>query len=167
MKLEFIPMKKIYKSYTISEAKRKLEKYCAYQERCHQEVIVKLREMRMIPEAIDQITVHLIENDYLNEQRFALEYTRGKFHMKKWGKARLRNELTRRDISKYIIENALNQISRDKYLETFDALSEHKWQQLAGEENYTRRKRKLFDYLQYRGWEKDLIYDKINKFSQR
>ena len=120
----------------------------------------------MIPEAIDQITVHLIENDFLNEQRFALEYTRGKFHMKKWGKIRLRNELKRRNISKYIIENALNQIDGDIYFETFNALSEKKWHQLAGEENHSRRKRKLFDYLQYRGWEKDLIYDKINNLRQ-
>ena len=160
-------MKKIYKAYTISEATRKIEKYCTYQERCHQDVILKLKEMRMIPEAIDQITVHLIENDFLNEERFAIEYTRGKFRIKKWGKVRLRNELRRRDISKYIIENALDKIDRDTYFETFNALSEKKWQQLDDEQNISRRKRKLFDYLQYRGWEKHLIYDKINKYRQQ
>ena len=159
-------MKNAHKTYTVSEAKRKLEKYCAYQERCHQEVIFKLREMRMIPEAIDQITVHLIENNFLNEQRFALEFTRGKFHIKKWGKVRLRNELQRRAISKYIIDKALNQIDPDIYLETFDTLSEKKWLQLKSEKNGSRRKRKLLDYLQYRGWENDLIYDKINKIMQ-
>ena len=156
-------MNNFYKSYTVSEATKKLEKYCAYQERCHQEVVRKLREMRMIPAAIDQITVHLIDHDYLNEERFAMEFTRGKFHVKNWGKVRLKIELQRRNISKYIITKALNQIDQDTYLAAFEEISEKKWERLAGESNLRKRRRKLLEYLQYRGWENDLIFDRLNK----
>ena len=81
------------KSYTLEEARKKLEYYCTYQERCHQEVTRKLREMKMIPEAIDQIIVHLIKENFLNETRFAQSFARGKFRIKKWGKQRISNEL--------------------------------------------------------------------------
>ena len=66
-------------SYTIEEAKRKLEHYCAYQERCHKEVVSKLRELQMIPQAIDVILVHLLDHNFLNETRFAETFARGKF----------------------------------------------------------------------------------------
>ena len=152
---------KVHKSYTVSEATRKLERYCAYQERCHQDVVHKLKEMRMIPEAVDQITVHLISNDYLNEERFALQFTQGKFHIKKWGKIRLKYELQRRDISRYIIDKALAGIDTDSYINSLDDLVEKKWQQLSGEKDYRKKRRKLLDYLQYRGWENDLIYERL------
>ena len=74
-----------YKAYSLEEAKRKLESYCAYQERCHKDVVEKLRGMKMIPEAIDQIATHLIQENYLNEERFARSFARGKFNIKKWG----------------------------------------------------------------------------------
>ena len=156
-------MKKTYKSYTVSEATRSLEKYCAYQERCHQEVVSKLRNMQMIPEAIDQITVHLISNNYLNEERFAVQFAHGKFYIKKWGKIRLKQELQRRNISGYIIEKALAQIDQASYLATFNEISEKRWEQLAGEENSRKKRRKLMEYLHYRGWESDLIYERINR----
>ena len=73
------------KTYSFDEAQILLENYCAYQERCHKEVTDKLKNMRMIPEAIDNIIVHLIQHNYLNEQRFAKAFTRGKFRIKKWG----------------------------------------------------------------------------------
>ena len=59
------------KVYTVEEMQKKLEHYCAYQERCHQEVIQKLRQLKMIPSAIDRIIGYLIEHNYLNETRFA------------------------------------------------------------------------------------------------
>ena len=81
------------KTYTVDEAQKVLENYCAYQERCHKDVKSKLKEMKMIPEAIDNILVHLIEQKYLNEERFAKAFVRGKFRIKKWGKSRLVREL--------------------------------------------------------------------------
>lgn len=102
---------------TLREATKKLESYCAYQERCHKEVVHKLRNMHMIPEAIDTIIVHLIQENYLNEERFAQAYARGKFNIKKWGKNRIVNELKFRDISKYNIKTALQEIEDDKYIQ--------------------------------------------------
>ena len=77
------------KSYTVDEALSKLQKYCSYQDRCHKEVEQKLKELRMIPEAADQIIMTLIDGNYLNEERFALAFVRGKFKIKKWGRHRL------------------------------------------------------------------------------
>ena len=79
-------MNESVKTYTVEEAKRRLERYCAYQERSHRQVREKLREMRMIPLAIDEVIVHLIKHDFLNEERFARSYARGKFRLKKWGR---------------------------------------------------------------------------------
>ncbi|MDC1230189.1 RecX family transcriptional regulator, partial [bacterium] len=87
------------KTYTVDEAQKKLENYCAYQERCHKEVRSKLMEMRMIPQVVDTIIVHLITHNFLNEERFAKSFVRGKFRIKKWGKVRLVRELKFRDVS--------------------------------------------------------------------
>ena len=160
-------MKDIYRSYTVSDATRVLEKYCSYQERCHEEVKRKLKEMRMIPEAIDQIMVHLIDSDYLNEERFAMQFARGKFNIKKWGKIRLKNELGQRKISKYNIDKALKQIDDKSYQKVFDELAESRWEYLARVVDLNTRKRKLKDYLEYRGWEYDLIHEKISELQHK
>ena len=148
------------KTYTVDEAQKRLERYCAYQERCHKEVSQKLYEMRMIPEARDQIIVHLLQHNFLNEERFARAFVRGKFNIKKWGKQRLQLELKRRDISKTIIKMALQEIDLDAYYATFHELAEKKLNRMR-EPNLQKRRKKLADYLLYRGWESDLVYDKI------
>ena len=119
-------MYQTHKSYTIDEALSKLQKYCAYQDRCHKEVEQKLKQMRMIPEAIEIIIVALIEDNHLNEERFAKAFVRGKFSIKKWGKVRLTLELKQRQLSKYIIKIALQEIDPNDYLQTFHALSRKK-----------------------------------------
>ncbi|WP_250433412.1 regulatory protein RecX [Hanstruepera flava] len=149
-----------HKTYTLDEAKRALENYCAYQERCHQDVCKKLRSMNMISDAIDLVVVHLIDNDFLNETRFARSYTRGKFRVKKWGRKRIELELKKRDISVYNIKEAFKEISDTDYLQTFHELAEKKWQNI-NESNLYKKKKKLADYLLYRGWESHLVYDKI------
>ncbi|HET8736408.1 MAG TPA: regulatory protein RecX [Pricia sp.] len=150
------------KFYTLKEAITKLEGYCSYQERCHKEVVTKLRSMRMIPEAIDQIMVHLIEGDYLNEERFAQSFARGKFSIKKWGRKRITAELKQRGISKFNIQSALQEIDEADYMKTFNALAEKRLSQIS-ERNPQKRKRKLADYLIYRGWESPLVYEKVNE----
>ena len=85
------------KSYTLAQAQKKLEYYCAYQERCHKEVIAKLRTLGMIPSVIDKIISELIKANYLNETRFTQSFVRGKFRIKKWGKNRILQELKVRD----------------------------------------------------------------------
>ena len=150
------------KAYSVQEATKKLEGYCSYQERCHKEVVSKLGEMRMIPEAIDQIIVHLIEGNYLNEERFAKSFARGKFSIKKWGRRRITSELKQRDISKFNIKTALQEIDDTAYLETLDALAKKRVGQLQEKDSQKKRK-KLADYLLYRGWESQLVYEKVNE----
>ncbi|TXE17830.1 RecX family transcriptional regulator [Psychroserpens burtonensis] len=152
----------LQKTYTVDEAQKKLEHYCAYQERCHKEVTQKLYDMKMIPEARDKIVVHLLQHNFLNEERFAQAYTRGKFRIKKWGKQRIQLELKRRDISKTIITIALKEISDVDYYNTFHALAEKKAETI-GETNAQKKRKKLADYLFYRGWESHLVYDKIRE----
>lgn len=151
------------KTYTVDEALVKLQRYCAYQDRCHKEVMQKLKEMQMVSQATEQIILALIEEDYLNEERFAMAFVRGKFKIKKWGRRRLMSELKQRNISKYLIQKALNQVSDVEYQATFEALAHKKANSLKGI-SVLKKKKKLADYLLYRGWESHLVYEKINQF---
>ena len=152
----------ISKTYSVIEARQKLEYYCSYQERCHKDVEQKLKDMKMIPEARDIIILHLLQNNYLNEERFARTFVRGKFRIKKWGRHRLTQELRKKDISKVNINLALNEITDTEYIEVFTELSEKKANSFR-ETGKTVKKRKLLDYLLYRGWESHLVYDKVNE----
>ncbi|QXP60409.1 regulatory protein RecX [Olleya sp. HaHaR_3_96] len=155
-------MFKSQESYTVEEATKKLEHYCAYQERCHKEVKQKLRDMNMIPEAADIIVVHLLEHNFLNEERFARAYARGKFRIKKWGKYRITLELKRKDIAKFNVNQALTEIDEAEYIEVFNDLAEKKVNSLKESDKYKKRK-KLIDYLLYRGWESHLVYEKASE----
>lgn len=150
------------KTYTVQEATRKLEHYCAYQERCHQEVQQKLKSMHMIPEAIDVIIVHLLQHNYLNETRFAKTFVSGKLRIKAWGRRRLTFELKKKDISKVNINQALAEIEESEYIEVFNSLAEKKANSIT-ESNKHKKKRKLIDYLLYRGWESHLVYEKARE----
>ena len=155
-------MFKKIEAYSIQEATKKLEGYCAYQERCHKEVTQKLRDMNMIREARDEIITHLIQENFLNEERFAQSYARGKFNIKKWGRVRIVNELKFRGISKYNIKTALKEIKEGDYLDTLDALCIKRLDAIT-EANPQKRRKKLADYLLYRGWESHLVYGKLKE----
>lgn len=148
------------KSYSVSEAVKKMEGYCTYQDRCHKEIIAKLGEMDMIPEAIDHILGELIRENYLNEERFAKSFARGKFNIKKWGKNRIVSELKQREISKYNINTALGEITDEDYRNTFNALAQKRLAEIK-ERNLQKRRKKLADYLLYRGWESGMVYEKV------
>ena len=152
-------------SYTLDEARKKLESYCAYQDRCHKEVNQKLKDMGMIPSAIDQIIYALIQDNFLNEERFSKSFARGKFNIKRWGKNRIINELKQRGISKYNITTALKEIDEDDYLETLTVLAQKRLNAIS-EKNIQKRRKKLADYLLYRGWESHLVYEKITELIQ-
>ena len=142
-----------------------MEHYCAYRERCHKEVQTKLKSMHMIPEAINHIIHHLIQHNYLNESRFAKAFARGKFRNKKWGKQRIVSELRARDISTYNIQLALTEIPESDYLITFHALAEKRFEQIKDETDLQKQRRKLADYLRYRGWESELVWEKIRELT--
>ena len=151
---------------TLKELKTRLERYCAYQERCHQEVKMKLRQIGAFRDDSNAVISHLIQNDYLNETRFAMLYVHSKFSIKKWGKKRIVNKLKQKKITNYNIDKALAQISEENYQMTFNTLAEKRWKQLKkNKESLTQHKKKWINYLQYRGWENDLIFEKLNKLT--
>lgn len=156
-------MKNSVPSYTLEEAKEKLERYCAYQERSHKQVEEQLYKMRMIPEAQEVIITHLIQHNFLNESRFAQAFSRGKFRIKKWGKKRITQELKRHGVSAYNIKLGLAQIEPESYRETFEGLFAKKLNELSSERDIRKKKRKLFDYLAYRGWETEMIYEAFSR----
>lgn len=144
-------------TYTLEEAQKKLEHYCAYQERCHLEVVKKLESMGMISIVIDQIIGHLIQENYLNESRFAQSFARGKFRIKKWGKQRIVRELKQRQLSDYTIRLGLKEIADEDYNKTLSNLAEKFWAANA-HRSIPLRKKKVIDALRYRGWESELIF---------
>ena len=129
-----------------------------YQDRCHKEVTDKLKEMQMIPIAIDDIIYHLIEHNFLNEERFAKSYARGKFNIKNWGRVRIIRELKFRKISEYNIKTALKEFSEEDYFNKLDLIATKKLKTITEPNKYKKRK-KLADYLLYRGWESHLVYE--------
>lgn len=147
---------------TIKEAQQKLEHFCAYQERCHDEVISKLYALKMTPKEIDTIIVKLIADNFLNETRFACSFARGKHRIKHWGKIRITNELKTRHISTTNITLALKEISLEEYLDTFENLSLRCWNSLT-EKNQLKKRKKFCDYLLRRGYESNLVYEKLKE----
>ena len=154
------------KTYTYEEALISLQKYCIYQDRSHMEVEKKLKEMSMIPEVVNKIIISLIEQDYLNEERFAFNYARGKFKLKKWGKRRLKAELKRKGVTSNLISLALDQISDFDYKRTFDELANKKASSI-NSGSVLKNRKQLADYLIYRGWETTLVYDKLNEIFKK
>jgi len=150
--------------FSLKEATQKIEFFCAYQERCHDEVITKLRSMKMNSEEIDGIVVHLIHNNFLNEERFACSFARGKHRIKHWGKIRIVNELKLKNISQTLINTALKEITNEEYLNTFNTLSERHWETIT-EKNVLKKRKKFCDYLFRRGFESNLVYDKVKEIA--
>lgn len=148
--------------YSVKDAINKLEHYCAYQERCHNEVEQKLRSMKMDQEEISIIVNHLISENYLNESRFACSFARGKHRIKYWGKNRIINELKSRNITSYNINLALKEITPEDYEVTFHTLAERHWESIRESDKLKKRK-KFCDYLLRKGFESDLIYAKTKE----
>jgi len=145
------------KSYTVDEATKLLENYCAYQERCHKEVEQKLYDLNMIPEAKEKIIIHLLQHNFLNEERFAKAFVRGKFSIKNWGKQRILNELKFRNISIHNINTALKEIDDEDYLKTLQKIAKKKLP-LIKESNTFKKSSKLVNYLISKGFEPNLVY---------
>jgi regulatory protein len=146
----------------LKEIQKKMEYYCAYQERCYKEVEEKLYSYAVTSSEKEAILTHLIEQNYINEERFAQSFVRGKHNYKLWGKNRIINELKFRNISSRIIEIALKELPETTYLSNFHSLAEKNW------ENNTERKgqkknKKFVDFLLRKGYETHLIYDKLKE----
>jgi regulatory protein len=148
--------------FSLKEAIQKIEYFCSYQERCHDEVVAKLRTMKMDSDEIDEIMVHLIATNFINEERFACSFARGKHRIKHWGKIRIVNELKFRNISQTLINTALKEITSEEYLATFHSLAERHWESIR-ENNILKKRKKFCDFILRRGFESNLVYDKVKE----
>lgn len=149
------------KPLTPFEAKRKAESYCAYQERAQQEVRNKLYEWGLHQEEVENIIVQLIEDNFLNEERFAKAYTLGKFRMKGWGKIKIKQHLKAKNVSEPLIRLALKEIKEEEYHQKIEETVKKKIKKPISSISFL-EKSKLYTYLQSKGFEKDIIYNAIN-----
>ena len=142
---------------TKEQALPKARQYCAYQERCHSEVKEKLYGFGLYKKDVEQLMSNLIEENYLNEERFAMVFAGGRFRIKHWGKVKIKYELKQKQVSEYCIKKALLEINTSDYLKTLYKLAESKLKLLKGEKNIYIKKKKLQDYLLQKGFEVQFI----------
>lgn len=144
------------KSYTYEEIKQKMVNYCVYQDRSHFEVEQKMKEFLLIPEAKEEILLFLIKENFLNEERFAKSYTRGKFYIKKWGKNKIRMSLLQKGISERLIKKSFEEIDDEDYKRTISDLINKTLLTYKGLQEY-QKKQKLIKFLISRGFEYEMI----------
>lgn len=144
----------------------KAAKYCAYQERCQFDLERKLKDWNVDTEIWDEIIADLIQQNFLNEERFAQSFAMGKVNIKRWGKIKIKNELRTRKISDYSIRKALECVDDDKYLLNLQHLIEQKSPLITAENDFEKRM-KLMKYLLGRGYESDLINEELGNYGIR
>ncbi|HEY4109698.1 regulatory protein RecX [Puia sp.] len=142
---------------SLEQALQKARHYCGYQERCHREVQEKLYSFGLRKKDVEQAMATLIEEDYLNEERFAIQYAGGHFRLKSWGRVRIRYELKQKQVSDYCIKKALSTIDEEDYQRTLEKLAAGRVELLADEPNVFARKQKLQEFLLRKGYEADRI----------
>ncbi len=149
-------------SLSLEQALQKARHYCGYQERCHHDVKEKLYSLGLRRQDVDAALATLIEEDYLNEERFAVQFAGGHFRLKQWGKVKIRYELKQRQVSDYCIKKALTAIEEDDYRKTLNRLAATKWEALKDETAFARRG-KLQEYLVRKGYEQDRVAEVIKE----
>ena len=153
----------LYKKHlTKEQALQKLKHYCAYQERCHSEVKEKLYNLGVWKKDHDEIISTLIEENYLNEERFAIAFAGGKWRVKQWGRVKIKYELKQKQVSEYCIKKALQQISEEEYLAVLKKMADEKYTSLKAEQYLVRKKKKM-DFLIRKGFEMNLVRKVIEK----
>jgi regulatory protein len=145
-------------SYATKDILAKLENYCAYQERCHADVSKKLWSLKIPQSGHDEIILHLISNNYLNEERFAKAFARGKFRIKKWGKLKISLELKSRQISDYCIGKGMEEIDAEEYYQTCKELYEKKYATLKDSKTYIKHQ-KTVKFLISKGYESNMVWE--------
>ena len=149
------------------QALQKLRHYCGYQERSHSEVQEKLYAAGLRKKDVEATLATLIEENYLNEERFALQFAGGHFRLKSWGRVKIRYELQQRRVSEYCIKKALAAIDGEDYEKTLNRLAEKKWETLNDETNIFSRKKKLQDYLMQKGYEFDRVAAVVRTLAEK
>jgi regulatory protein len=148
--------------YTAAQALARMQDWCAYQERCQQEVRDKLYEYGLKEEDVENVISKLIADNFVNEERFAKAYAGGKFRIKKWGRIKIKTGLKSKRISEYCIKSAMKEIDEAEYRKTLAQLLESKERTLS-EKNAIRKKFKLLSYAAAKGYEKELIMEILHE----
>lgn len=147
------------------QAWEKIKPYCAYQERCHSEARDKLLGYGLPAQEAAQLLSRLIEENYLNEERFAQFYAGGHSRIKKWGKIKIAHALKLKGVSPYCIKTALEAIDPEAYLSGLYKLALQKWETNSGQPAFARRS-KCMQYLLQKGYESNLINDVLNELEK-
>ena len=148
----------------IEKAFQKIRQFCAYQERNHHEVKEKLYGYGLYKDQVETLISQLIEENFLNEERYAIAFAGGRFRIKDWGKAKIKYELKKHQISDYCIKKALLTIKPEAYRQKLQKLFDAKLKTLKTEKNSFNKKRKLQSYLLQKGYESALISEMLRKF---
>ncbi|MFQ5445382.1 MAG: regulatory protein RecX [Saprospiraceae bacterium] len=142
----------------------RMQRYCAYQERCHKEVRNKLLDLGIYGQDLEDIIADLIGENFLNEERFACTFARGKFRIKRWGRNRILRELKMRDISNYCIRKAMEEIEEEEYIDTLRQVLKKKAARMKEESDFV-RKSKLAQYAIRRGFESALVWEVLSEIT--
>ncbi len=149
------------KNWSLEEARGKLETFCSYQERCAWELRRKLFEKGISGPAAEKILAELEASGFVDDERFARSYARGKFRIKKWGRVRIRQELKLREISASTIQKGLSEIDGEEYFTTLEREAEKKWEKTKETDAYKKRYL-VTKYLMSKGFEQDLIQEALS-----
>ena len=144
-----------------SYVKKKIEYFCAYQERCHSDVINKLNKLGVFGNQVDEYICYLIDEKFLSETRYSEAYVRGKFNNNNWGRIKIIRELKSRNISEWNINNALLQIDDSEYEKKLYKICDKLLKQISGTSSEVRNK--IVRRLIQKGWETDLIVRCLNR----
>jgi regulatory protein len=147
---------------TKEQALQKIKHYCSYQERCHTEVKQKLYNFGLNKRDVEEIIAEIIENDYLNEERFAKQFAGGKFRLKHWGRKKIEHELRQKAVSSQCIKVAIREIEEQDYIQKLKKLASLKWNSLTKEDALTRQA-KTYAFLTQKGFELALIARAIDE----
>ena len=145
------------------DAFKKLQHYCAYQDRCHSEVRTKLIKLGVYGDTLEEIMAELIIERFLDEERFARSYCRGKFNLKKWGRMRIRQELKFRKVSAYCIKKGLSEIDEEAYRDTLTHILHKKQNEYRRKYDDYNSRQKAAQYAFGRGYESNLIWEILNE----
>ena len=146
------------------QAKVKAAKYCAYQERTQQEVRDKLYSYGLYSDAVEEVLADLVSEGFVNEERFAQAFARGKFRNNKWGRIKIELGLRQKGLSDYCIRSGLQEISEEAYRETLQSLIRKKWDSLDREEPFA-RKHKTARYALGKGYDSDLVWKILGDYA--
>ncbi|WP_417613244.1 regulatory protein RecX [Owenweeksia hongkongensis] len=148
------------KQYSIQEAREKIRAFCAYRERSQYEVRERLYEYGLYTDAVNQEISSLIQENFLNEERFARAFVRGKFSIKKWGRVKIKQALYPHQLSDYILKKAFSEIEEDQYLKTLQEVIEKKAASVKIKNGFERNG-KIAQYVISRGFEPSLVWEMI------